>query len=158
MSFKISRRTCDGFHIIYGVCLSRKWAKQRHPLKSVEFIVFTGKSKYFECFIYCTKIGCFIILKNLLNFSWVTFVKWPNPEAATRGVLWKKVFLEISQNSKENSCTRASFLIKLQASGLFLQSTSGNCFCKSFFKSNKNKCLLQFREISNVANNHDWRG
>ena len=33
------------------------------------------------------------------------------PEAATRGVLCKEVFLEISQNSKENTCARASFLI-----------------------------------------------
>ena len=32
-------------------------------------------------------------------------------EAATRGVLWKKVFLKISQNSQENSF---SFLIELQ--------------------------------------------
>ena len=30
----------------------------------------------------------------------------------------KKLFLEISQNSKENTCVRVSFLIKLQASGL----------------------------------------
>ena len=29
----------------------------------------------------------------------------------------KKVFLEISQNSQENTCTIVSFLIKLQASG-----------------------------------------
>ena len=36
-------------------------------------------------------------------------------EAATRGVLCKKVFLEISQNSQENTCDRVSFLIKLQA-------------------------------------------
>ena len=42
------------------------------------------------------------------------------PEAATRGALWKKVFLEISQNSQENVCARASFLIKLLASGLQL--------------------------------------
>ena len=27
----------------------------------------------------------------------------------------KKVFLEIAQNSQENTCARASFLIKLQA-------------------------------------------
>ena len=33
-------------------------------------------------------------------------------EAATRGVLWKKVFLEISKNSQENTCARVSFLIK----------------------------------------------
>ena len=39
-------------------------------------------------------------------------------EAATRCVLQKKVFLEISQNSQENTCARVSFLIKLQASGL----------------------------------------
>ena len=30
-------------------------------------------------------------------------------------VLWRKVFLEISQNSQENTCVRVSFLIKLQA-------------------------------------------
>ena len=41
-------------------------------------------------------------------------------EAATRGVLCKKVFLEISKNSQENICARVSFLIKLQASGLQL--------------------------------------
>ena len=32
----------------------------------------------------------------------------------------KKVFLEISQNSQENTCARASFLIELQASVLKL--------------------------------------
>ena len=32
----------------------------------------------------------------------------------------KKVFLEISQISLENTCTKVSFLIKLQASGLQL--------------------------------------
>ena len=35
-------------------------------------------------------------------------------EAATRGVLCERVFLEISQNSQENTCARVSFLIKLQ--------------------------------------------
>ena len=33
---------------------------------------------------------------------------------------WVEVFLEISQNSQENTCTRVSFLIKFQASGDFL--------------------------------------
>ena len=41
-------------------------------------------------------------------------------EAATGGVLCKKLFLEISQNSQENTCARDSFLIKLQGSGLQL--------------------------------------
>ena len=36
-------------------------------------------------------------------------------EAATRGVLYEKVFLEISQNWQENTCARASFSINLQA-------------------------------------------
>ena len=36
-----------------------------------------------------------------------------NKETAIRGVSWKKVFLEISQNSQENTCARVSFLIKL---------------------------------------------
>ena len=39
-------------------------------------------------------------------------------EAATRGVLWKKMFLEISQNLQKNTCAKVSFLIKLQALGL----------------------------------------
>ena len=43
--------------------------------------------------------------------------KQDTPEAATRGVLWKKVLLEISQ---ENTCARVPFLIKLQAWGLQL--------------------------------------
>ena len=43
----------------------------------------------------------------------------------------KKVFLEILQNSQEDTCARDSFLIKLQAlEHLFLQNTSVGCFCK----------------------------
>ena len=33
-------------------------------------------------------------------------------EAATRGVLYKKVFLEIWQNSQENTCAKVSTLLK----------------------------------------------
>ena len=36
-------------------------------------------------------------------------------KAVAPKVFCKKVFLEISQNSQENTCARASFLIKLQA-------------------------------------------
>ena len=39
-----------------------------------------------------------------------------NTEAVVQRCSVKKVFLEISQNSQENTCARASFLIKLQAS------------------------------------------
>ena len=41
-------------------------------------------------------------------------------EAVAQRCSVKKLFLEISQNSRENTCVRVSFLIKLQASGLQL--------------------------------------
>ena len=41
-------------------------------------------------------------------------------ESATWGVLWKKVLLEISQNSQNNTSVWASFLVTLQAWGLQL--------------------------------------
>ena len=33
-------------------------------------------------------------------------------EAATKGALWKKVFLEISENSQKNTFARVSFIKK----------------------------------------------
>ena len=42
-------------------------------------------------------------------------------EAATGDILLKKVFLEISENSQENNCPRASILIKLQAASNFIK-------------------------------------
>ena len=41
-------------------------------------------------------------------------------EAVVRRCSVKKVFLEVSQNSPENTCVKISFLIKLQAQGLQL--------------------------------------
>ena len=43
-------------------------------------------------------------------------------------VFYKKGALEISQNSRENTSVRVSFLIKLQASGLFYRTAPGQCF------------------------------
>ena len=77
----------------------------------------------------------------------------PYSEAVVRRCSIKKVFLEVSQNSQENTCVRDSFLIKLQTwpatllkKGLwhkcfpvnfarflstpFLQNSPGGCFCK----------------------------
>ena len=39
-----------------------------------------------------------------------------NPKAASGGNLLKKVLLNFFQNSQENTCSRVSFLIKLQES------------------------------------------
>ena len=59
-----------------------------------------------------------IILKVII--SYISFIISFTTEAATRGVLLKKVFFKMLQNSQENTCARVSFLIKLQASGLKL--------------------------------------
>ena len=56
----------------------------------------------------------YYILDLFLHFSSYCHLKYVEiPEAATRGVLCKKMFLEISQNSQENICARASILIPL---------------------------------------------
>ena len=43
-------------------------------------------------------------------------------EAVTRRCFVKKAIFEISQNSQENTCARASFSIKLPASGFIKKS------------------------------------
>ena len=54
------------------------------------------------------------------NFGYLLLEKLKNCILNTEVVAWrcsvKKVFLEISENSQENTCARVSFLIKLQAS------------------------------------------
>ena len=61
-------------------------------------------------------------------------------EAATRDVLWKKVFLEISQNSQENTCAIVSFLIKLQieACNFIKKETLAQVFSSEFCEISKN--------------------
>ena len=59
-----------------------------------------------------------VIKVRLVNDRNDANCRFDRTEAATRGVLWKKVFLEISQNSQENTCAKVSFLIKLLASPL----------------------------------------
>ena len=51
-----------------------------------------------------------IFAKNGISFSY----KYDITEAVAQRCSVKKVFLEISQNSQENTCARVSFLIKLQ--------------------------------------------
>ena len=45
---------------------------------------------------------------------------WPQTEAVAQRCSVKKVFLENSPNSQENTCARVAFLIKLQASCNFI--------------------------------------
>ena len=61
------------------------------------------------------KIFTFIFLGFWLNCKSVFKIKkiMNRRQAATGGFLLKNMFLEISQNSKENTCARVSFLISL---------------------------------------------
>ena len=68
-------------------------------------------------------------------------------EATTRGVLWKKVFLKILQNSQENTYARVSFLKRDSGTGVFLwilqnfqehffyRTPLDNCFWRYFTKN-----------------------
>ena len=47
---------------------------------------------------------------------WSNVINLVATEAIAQRCSVKKMFLEISQNSQENTCARVSFLIKLQAS------------------------------------------
>ena len=73
---------------------------------------------------------------------------WQNilhAEAATRGVLWEKLFLEISENSQENTCVRVSFLIKMQASAwnFIKKETLVQVFSSEFCEICKNTCFTE---------------
>ena len=58
------------------------------------------------------------INKELFPGKFVCF--FVSLEAVARRCSVKKVFLEISKNSQENTCARVSFSIRLQATGLQL--------------------------------------
>ena len=61
-----------------------------------------------------------------------TVVHCYQAEAATGGVLLRKVFLKISEKLQENTCARVSFLIKLQVSGLQLYLKKRPCLAQVF--------------------------
>ena len=60
--------------------------------------------------------------------------KTPKDPSASGGVLWKSMFLKISQNSHGNICARVSFLKKLQAKRDF----GTGVFCCEFCEILKN--------------------
>ena len=75
-------------------------------------------------------------------------------EAVVRRCSVKKVFLEISQNSQENTCARVSLLIKLQASRNFIkQETLPQVFSCEFCETSKNTFFTEhFRTTTSVIN------
>ena len=62
------------------------------------------KKMFLIVFLNCKKLksGAIATFKNSKIYFLIA-------EAATRGVLEKKVFIEILQNSQENTCDRVSF-------------------------------------------------
>ena len=66
------------------------------------------------CFFWMHFLKLSKTFKTFLLWMWILCDKCS--EAATRGVLWDKMFLEISQNSQENTCASVSFSITLQTS------------------------------------------
>ena len=95
----------------------------------------------FQIFIY------FCYLWNLLNQGNILYLlndinqrnikhsqtmnQKPETKAATGGVMWKKIFWKILQNSEESTCVGVCFLIQLQALGQRLQH---RCFPVNFAK------------------------
>ena len=84
---------------------------------------------------WCGHPSCLEKLWNIwLLFCEFNLVIMVNTEAATRGVLIKKVFLEISQDSQENTCVRVSFLIKKRPAHLLKKRPWHRCFPVNFVK------------------------
>ena len=61
----------------------------------------------------------------------------PLIEVAIRGVLWKRVFLKISQNAQGNTCARVSFL-QPQACNFIKKETLAKVFICEFCEISKN--------------------
>ena len=74
---------------------------------------------------------------NFIIFKGFPITRKSIKEAATRGVLQEKVFLEILQNSQENTCTRVSFFTKLQACNFIKKETLALVFSCEFSKISK---------------------
>ena len=74
--------------------------------KEVSYLYWQNKNFNLKT-IFHNKPKCFLktkLIEKALNTFFI--------ESATRGILWWNLFLEISQNSQENTCARVSYLLK----------------------------------------------
>ena len=78
-----------------------------------------------------------------------------NPEAATGGVLWEKMFLEILHISQQNTCGRVSFLIKMQAQScnFVKEKILAQVFSWKFCKISKNTFFIERLRVT-ASNNY----
>ena len=74
-----------------------------------------------------------------------------NAEAATGGVLYKKVFLKISINSQENTCARVSFL-KLLACNFIKKETLAQVSSCEFIEIFKNSVFTKHLWLTAPSN------
>ena len=76
-----------------------------------------------------------------------------NHQKPSPGAVLTKVFLQISQNSQENTCARASFLIKLQASNCsFIKKEAlAQVFSCEFYEIFKKTFFLQIPPVAASA-------
>ena len=91
---------------------------------------------YCDKYISCPKVLLGFTEGSLRNLQ--MFESGFRTEAATRCVLCKKMFLEISQNSQENTCARVSFLIKF-----IKKETVAQAFSCEFCEISKNNFLTE---------------
>ena len=115
-----------------------------HKATLFESISACLKIKYELKFIFTKRLPKEIVLMQIFTGVYSEPCQTSNIERqkqSPRGVLCKKVFLETSQNSQENTCTRVSFLIKLLWQRCFpvlrtpfLQNTSGRLLLERFAK------------------------
>ena len=92
------------------------------------------------------KLETFLILHVLLRSSILSRLVncEATPEAVTQRCSVKKVLLEISQNSQENSCARVFYLIKLQARPVTLLKRLWHwCFPVNFSKFQRTPFLTE---------------
>ena len=71
-----------------------------------------------------------------------------NSEAATRGVLLNKVFLEISQNSQESTCARVC--ARPQACNFLKKETPAHVFSCEFWEMSRSTFLTEHLSARNI--------
>ena len=120
--------TASMLYRIFYICRSshRRCSVRKGALRN--FAKFTGKHLWHRCFVNFAKFLRTPSTEHLRATASVYVKKKSHwKETVFPRCFVKKLFLEISHNSQENTCARVSFLIKLQAWGLqlYLKRDSG---------------------------------
>ena len=89
--------------------------------------------------LYCILVFFFIYIYIIYSIRSIRKQHFfTNSEAATGDVLWEKVFLEISQNSQEDTCQRLKKVAGLRPAVLLKNSHLAQVFSTEFCEISKN--------------------